>query len=473
MAADQYDLVIVGLGSAGTVAAEFAATLELRVAVVERARIGGRSRWSGSIPSKALIASARTAHTLRHADRFGLDPVEPSIDLVRVWTRVRDVRAAVATAADERLRFDVLGLDLVHGDAVLTGPNEVTVRTADGDERVLHSRFVLLCTGSSPVVPDVDGIDTVDVLTDDTLFDLERPPSSVVVLGAGPAGVELSQAFCRLGIRTALVEQGPRLLVRDEPTLVSTLTRVLVDDGVEVHTAAEVVQVRPDGDGVAVHVRTGDATHVLRAEALVATTGRRPATEGLGLDALGLEVTPAGIVVDDRARTTFRSVYAVGDVTDGEHFAHAAEHAAVRAVRDMFFPGRSPIVELVPWCTFTDPELAHAGLTIAEAEARHGDDVDVWRVDLDHNHRVLTDGSSGGSIVVVTAKDRIVGAHVLAPGAGEMIHELALAIDRRLDVDDLAGLVHVYPTVSTGIGMLAAESLSEKAQRYRWLVRRR
>jgi pyruvate/2-oxoglutarate dehydrogenase complex dihydrolipoamide dehydrogenase (E3) component len=285
--------------------------------------------------------------------------------------------------------------------------------------------------------------------------------------------VELAQAFQRLGITTTLVERGPQLLARDEPALVAALTRVLVDEGVDVLTDTEAVDVRRTDDGVALRVRTGSVTRELTAAALVVTAGRRPSIDGLGLDELGIETTSAGIVVDERARTTFRSVYAVGDATDGERFTHAAEHAAGRAVRDMFFPGRAPIAELVPWCTFTDPELAHAGLTIAEAEARHGDDVDVWRVDLDHNDRLRTDAEAGGAIVVVTAKDRIVGAHVLAPGAGEIIHELALAIDRRLDIDDLAGLVHVHPTVSTGIGMLAAESLSEKAQRYRWLVRRR
>jgi pyruvate/2-oxoglutarate dehydrogenase complex dihydrolipoamide dehydrogenase (E3) component len=166
-------------------------------------------------------------------------------------------------------------------------------------------------------------------------------------------------------------------------------------------------------------------------------------------------------------------VYAVGDVADGEQFAHAAGHAAERAVRDMFFPGRAPVADLVPWCTFTDPELAHAGLTTDEAEARFGEDVDVWRVDLRHNDRARADEATEGAIVVVTAKERVVGAHVLAPSAGELIHELTLAIQQGLTLNEIASLVHVYPTMATSVGMLAAESAHEKAKRYRWLVRRR
>lgn len=486
MAPDQYDLVIVGMGSAGMVAAEFAATLQLRVAVVERARVGGASLWSGAVPSKALGAAARVAHTVRRAHSFGITTGEPAIDLPRVWQRIRDVRAEIAGADDEGARVAELGIEVRRGEARLTGPNEVTVHGADG-EHVLPTRFVLLCTGSRPTVPDVPGLATVAgahphlVLTDETLFELDEPPRSVVVLGGGQTGVETAQALARLGVTTTLVEQSGGLLTGEEPSLAARLGEILVDDGVRVLTDTRALEAWPTGsaapDGIAVRVigRDGTAGHeeVLGAEAVFVATGRRPAIDGLGLDAVGLEVTVDGVVVDERSRTVYRSVYAVGDVTTTDRFAHAAEHAALRAVRDMFFPGRAAPVDVVPWCTFTDPELGHAGLTSGEAEALLGDEVDVWRIELTHNDRTRIEGAAPGAIVVVTARDRIVGAHVLGPGAGELVHELALAIDRRLGLADLAALAHVHPTTATSVGMLAAESQSEKAQRYRWLVRRR
>ncbi|MFN8020542.1 MAG: FAD-dependent oxidoreductase [Acidimicrobiales bacterium] len=459
MAADQYDLVIVGSGPAGTAAAAFAVGLELRVAVVERDRVGGRARWSGSVPSKALVDSARVAHTIATAGRSGVHVEASRVDLPTVWRHVREVQAT----ADEAGSL-LEGADLVHGHATLTGPNEVTVSAGD-DERILQARFVLLCTGSRPVVPDLPGIGDVGVDTDETVFEWEQPPSSAIVLGGGPMGVELAQSFQRLGIATALVEHGGTLLPRSEPSLVGRLTAVLVDEGVDVITGADVTAVRAVPDGVELQVHTvargGSTERTIAAAALVACTDRRPDVDRLGLDALGLLVGPRGIVVDERGRTTFRTVYAVGDVTDVECSTHEAEHAAVRAVRDMFFPGRVVGTDVVPSCTFSDPELAQVGLTAAEAEARH-DDVDVWRIDLDP-----------GAIVVVTAKEKIVGGHVLAPGAGELIHELALAVRHKLELADLAQLVHVRPTVATSLGRLAAESSSERAQRYRWLVRRR
>ncbi|MCB0998899.1 MAG: FAD-dependent oxidoreductase [Acidimicrobiales bacterium] len=484
MTTDRHDLVIVGMGSAGLAAAEFAASLELRVAAVERARIGGAAVWSGSAPSKALVAAGRLAHTVRRAGSFGVVTDEPEVDLDRVWRRIADVCRELADGDDEPDRFANTGIELVRGHGRLTGPNEVTVRTGDG-ERILQARFVLLCTGSRPIVPDVDGLDTVPTLTSDSLF-LAPPPQRLVVLGGGPMGVETAQALRRLGLDVTLVERQSTLLPREEPSLVAQLTDVLVSEGVEVLTATAAVAARRAAQGVELDVssrptRGPQRDAVLHADAVVVACGRAPQLADLGLEELGIEVGPRGAVVDERARTTFRSVYAVGDLIDGTRHAHAAEHAAVRAVRDMFLPGRAPVADLVPWCTFSDPELAHVGLTTAEAEALHGDDADVWRIDLAHNDRARIEGTTVGGIegttvggiVVVTAKDRIVGGHVLAPGAGELIHELALAVRHEFRLADLADLVHVHPTMATSVGMLAAESASEKAQRYRWLVRRR
>jgi pyruvate/2-oxoglutarate dehydrogenase complex dihydrolipoamide dehydrogenase (E3) component len=208
------------------------------------------------------------------------------------------------------------------------------------------------------------------------------------------------------------------------------------------------------------------------AEELLVAVGRRPNVEGLGLDGIGVVVGKRGVEVDERMRTNVPSVYAAGDVAGRYLFTHSAAYEAVRAVRDMFFPGKGRVTDLVPWCTFTDPELAHAGLTIAEAERKHGGDIEVWRQELSHSDRARAEGETDGAIIIVTAGKKVVGAHILAPSAGEMIHELALAVNEGLKLSDVAGLIHVYPTLSTGISQLAGEAAFEGAKRLRWLVRK-
>lgn len=467
--AERYDLVIVGLGAGGLLAAELAASIGLRVAAVERNRVGGDRLWTGSVPSKALVASARAADTLRHADRYGLTPMEPTIDLAAVWQRIRDIQAGLAATEADPDRYSRMGVELLRGEARITGPNEVTV--AGGP--ALETRFVLVCTGSHPTTPDLPGLGDSGFLTSDSLFAMERPPASLVIIGGGPVGVELAQALARLGVHVSLLEQGPRLLAREEPGLVARLTERLRADGVEVHVGASVQSVEVEGDERVVTARIeGAGVQRFAAEAVLVAVGRTANVEDLGLEELGITAGPGGVEVDERGRTSVRSIYVAGDAAGRHRFAHVAAHEAVQAVRDAFFPGRGSLTEVVPWCTFTDPELAHAGLTVAEAEARYGENVDVWQLDLSRSDRARTEGIAGGAIVVVTARGRIVGAHLLAPSAGEMIHELALAIEQGMKLADVAALVHVYPTLSTGIGQLAAEALFERAQKLRWLVRR-
>lgn len=467
--ADRYDLVILGLGAGGLLAAELAASIGLRVAAVERDRMGGDQLWTGSIPSKALVASARAAYTMRHADRYGLAPVEPTIDLGAVWQRIRDIQAGLAATQADPDRYTRLGVELLRGEARITGPNEVTV--AGG--RSLDTRYVLVCTGSRPTTLELPGLASSSFLTSDSLFALERPPASLAVVGGGPVGVELAQALTRLGVRVTVLQRGPRLLPRDEPALVARLTERLRADGVEVHLGAHVQSVGVEGGERVVTARLeGPETRHFTAEAVLLAVGRTANVEDLGLEALGVTVGPNGVEVDERGRTSVRSIYVAGDAAGRHRFAHVAAHEAVQAVRDAFFPGRGNLTDVVPWCTFTDPELAHAGLTVAEAEARHGENVDVWQLDLSRSDRARTDGVEGGALVVVTARGRIVGAHLLAPSAGEMIHELALAIEQGMKLADVASLVHVYPTLSTSIGQLAAEALFERAQKLRWLMRR-
>jgi pyruvate/2-oxoglutarate dehydrogenase complex dihydrolipoamide dehydrogenase (E3) component len=465
----RYDLIIVGMGSGGMVASEFASTLDLRVAVVERDRVGGDCLWTGCVPSKALIASARAAHTMRRADEYGIEPVEPTIDTAKVFERIRGVQRQIAQAEDNADRFRAMGLDVIVGHpAHVIDRHRVSV---DGNE--LEGRFILLCTGSRPVVPPIEGIEAAGYLTSETVWDLERAPESMVFIGAGPISMELAQAFCRLGVEVTVLQSGDRVLPRDEPELVSLLQDSVVSEGVDLRLNVDVTRVRIEDSGKVVYGTEDGRERRWEAAEILIGAGRRPNVEGLGLEELGIELNRRGVLVDKRSRTKVDSIYAVGDLAGRYLFTHMAGYEGVRAVRDMFFPGRGKVTDFVPWCTFTDPELAHAGQTIGEAEQQFGaDDVQIWRQDLVHSDRARADGATKGAIVIVTHKGRVIGAHILAPHAGEMIHELALAIRDGMKLADVAGLIHVYPTYGTTIGQLAADSAFESAQKYKWLVRR-
>jgi len=465
--AAQYDLVIVGMGSAGMVAAEFAATLGIRVAAVERSRVGGDCLWTGCVPSKALLASAKAAHTMRHADRYGLTPHEPEIDTARVWQRIRAVQQQLADTDDNPRRLVDAGIELHMGPARLVSPTTVQV----GDDKRLQTRFVLLCTGSRPAEPVIPGLAEAGFQTSETFFEMARAPESLAVLGGGPISIELSQACARLGVATTVLQKGPGILPRDEPTLVSVLMERLRADGVDLRTGISVERVEVAAKTKVLHGTEEGRPQSWRAEEILVGIGRRPNVEGLGLEELGIEVGPRGVVVDGRRRTAVKSVYAVGDLAGRHLFTHSAGYEAARAIRNMFFPGGRGSDFLVPWATFTDPELAHAGLTESQARDAHGEDAQVWRQDLIHSDRARADSASEGAILVVTVKGRIVGAHALAPNAGELIHELALAIHQKLKLTEVASLVHVYPTLSIGIQQLASEASYTNAKRYRWLVR--
>jgi pyruvate/2-oxoglutarate dehydrogenase complex dihydrolipoamide dehydrogenase (E3) component len=466
--APRYDLVIVGMGSGGIAAAELAATIGIRVAAIERDRVGGDCLWTGCVPSKALLASARVAHRIRTADRYGLPAAAPEIDTGAVWRRIREVQDEIARTDDNPERFEDLGVEVIKGSARLAGPRAVLV-----EGRRLDTRFVLLATGSRPAVPSIPGLTEAGFLTSETIWGLERAPRSVVIIGGGPMGVELAQALNRLGVRTTLLQRRSQLLPRDEPELVDLLTAVLRDEGVEVALGVGVDHVTTEDGVKVVHGDDGDGARRWNGEEIVVATGRTPNVEALGLGDAGVDLGTRGVRVDSRLRTSVRSIYASGDVAGRFLFTHSAAYEAATAVRNMFFPGWSNVPKLIPWCTFTDPELAHAGLTAAEAKERHGAGrVRLHRSDLSHSDRARADGATHGALVVVIAGARVVGAHALAPAAGELIHELALLVRDRKKLLELSSLVHVYPTIATSVNQLVADDAYALARRYGWLARR-
>jgi pyruvate/2-oxoglutarate dehydrogenase complex dihydrolipoamide dehydrogenase (E3) component len=323
------------------------------------------------------------------------------------------------------------------------------------------------------VHPAIEGLEEAGFVTSENLFELTDPPASFVNIGGGPIAVEMVQGFTRLGIPVTLLQKGPRILPRDEPALVELLVDKLRKEGVDLRFDVDVQEVTVEGGRKIVHGTEDGTATTWEADELLVAVGRAPNVENLGLEDLGIETTPKGVVVDNRGRTNIETIYACGDIAGRFLFTHSAAYEGVRAVRDMFFPGKGKVVASVPWATFTDPELAHAGLTESEAREKFKGDVDVWRMDLVHNDRARADSASEGAIIVITRKKVIVGAHILAPAAGEMIHEFALAIEESVGLSELSQFMHVYPTVSTSIGQLAGEAAFEKAEKLRWLVKRK
>jgi pyruvate/2-oxoglutarate dehydrogenase complex dihydrolipoamide dehydrogenase (E3) component len=458
-----FDLVIIGAGSGGMTAAEVAAHAGVRCALVERGRIGGDCLWTGCVPSKALIASANVAHRIRTAGRYGLAVADGSVDPAGVWTRLRGVQQQIAETDDSAARFEALGVRVHRGDARLLDGHTVAV-----NGQRLSTRFVLIATGSRPSVPPIAGLDQAGYVTSETLFEQDRMPSSLLIIGGGPIAIEMAQAHRRLGAEVTVIELADRILAREERSLVERLQRTLASEGVRFDVSAAVERAAVDGAAKVLRGTVAGIEREWRAEQVLVAVGRSLNAGGLGLEDAGVAAGRGGIAVDDRLRTSLPSVYACGDVAGRYLFTHSAAAEAAVAVRNMLYPGSKRAPAQISWATFTDPELAHAGLTAGEARDRLGAKrVHVVPWPLSHNDRARADAEEEGEIVVVTdARSRIVGAHILAPHAGELIGEFVLAMDRGLRLTpDLANLVHVYPTIAACISQLAAAATYVQMER--------
>lgn len=469
---DRHDLVILGLGSAGITAAEFAASLGLRVAAVERDRYGGDCLWTGCVPSKTLLAAAKAAHAVRDAGRFGIAVDGVGVDRDAVWRRIGEVQAELAGSTDDPARLVARGVEVLWGRARVASPTTVEVE----GHGTLSARHVLVCTGSRPVVPSIPGADAAGVLTADTFWDAPSLPGSLTIVGGGPIGLELAQALVRLDVPVTVLEARDEVLGGEDPELARALVALLRAEGVVLQTGVTVERIEsaPGGGRTVLGTTADGASARWGSDAVLVATGRAANVEGLGLEAHGVRLGEHGIVVDGGGRTAVGTIHAAGDVTGAPRFTHAAGVEAARVVRNIAFPGRETAATVVPWCTFTDPELAHVGLTEEQAVAEHGRAaVRAWRRPLAESDRARTDGTPDGGLVLVTAKGRLVGGHVLAPGGGELVGELALAVHRREKLHDLAAVVHAYPTIGLEIQQLAAQAAYERAGRLGWLVRGR
>jgi len=444
----EYDLIVIGAGSGGLVAAPLAVKLGARVALVEKYKPGGDCLYTGCVPSKALIKVARVAHEMRRAADYGLEPHQPRVDLGRVNAHIQDVIQRVYQFESP----DVLaheGVELVTGEA-----HFLDEHTVQAGGRSLRGKRFLVCTGSRAAVPPIPGLAEVGFLTYDDIFHLTTLPEHLLILGAGPIGMEMGQAFRRLGSQVTMFQRSRRLLSMADPECSEALAGVLRDEGVRFHLGAAVDRFEKlDGEIVA----TVGGERVV-GDALLVAAGRKANVEGLELERAGVAYGPRGIPVDEYLRTNQHHIYACGDVLGEQQFTHYAGTQGYVAVRNALLPGKDVgVIERVPWTIFTDPEVARVGLTEAEARERHGVDVRVTRLAMERIDRAQTEEDLSGFIKVVhTPSGKILGAHVVAGRAGEMIHEYVLAMDQGIKLGDLAGAMHVYPTYSIGTQQAAA-----------------
>jgi pyruvate/2-oxoglutarate dehydrogenase complex dihydrolipoamide dehydrogenase (E3) component len=455
----QVDVAVIGGGAAGLSAAHTAAAAGRRTLLVEAGRLGGECTWNGCVPSKALIEAARLRHDAQRAQRFGIAAADVAVDFPAVMRHVHGVVGAIAGYEDaEHLRR--AGIEVAPAHARIVGP---TVLDIEG-RRVEASR-IIVCTGSRPAVPAIPGLDNVPFLTNETLFDLETQPRRLTVLGAGPIGLEIAQAFARLGTAVTVLDVVGTLLPREDPEIAAIARPLLDAEGIRFHLDVEVTEARRNASQVVLMVRRDASVEGVGADALLVATGRRPNASGFGLEDVGVEVGPTGITVDAHMRTSVRSIYAAGDVVGIMPFTHAAAYEGRIAARHAVHGRGSADHRVIPWITFTDPEIAHVGLT--EPEARHQfRDVRVATLPYTAVDRAVIQRQVRGLLKVITRRKpvlgyrgggEVVGAHIVGPGAGDLIHEFALAMQTRAFAGRLAQTVHAYPSMAMGVQQVAAQ----------------
>jgi pyruvate/2-oxoglutarate dehydrogenase complex dihydrolipoamide dehydrogenase (E3) component len=435
-----YDLVIIGGGSAGLVVASAAAQLKAKVALVERDRLGGDCLWFGCIPSKSLIHVSRMAYEVKQAEKFGIYAQDINVNFTEVINHVQKTIATIQPH-DSPERFRGLGVDVIFGDGQFIDEKTFLV-----NEQKLTARAFVISTGSRPTIPEIPGLSTVGYLTNEQVFNLPEIPSSLAVIGGGPIGCELGQAFSRLGAKVTMFISSDRLLPKEEVSASVVIEQQFLSEGINI-----IKNTRPN------HIEFSEQSKVIfykdqqiaTSEILIAT-GRTPNIESLNLERAGVQVTTQGIKVNDKLQTTNKRIYACGDVIGGYQFTHVAGYEASVVLKNaLFFPMTKTNYRVIPWATFTDPEVARVGLTEAEARTKYGDHICILQQDFKDSDRAQTTSAIQGFAKIITKSNgEILGAHFVGKNTGELIHEVVLAMTYNLPVSALTNIIHIYPTLA-------------------------
>ncbi len=449
--APRYNLVVIGGGTAGLVSAAGAAGLGAKVALVERHLLGGDCLNVGCVPSKTIIRASRAAADVRDAARFGVEvPDGVRVDFARVMERVRRIRAGIAPHDSARRFRDEYGIDIFLGEGRFTSRDTVEV-----DGATLRFDRAVIATGARATIPDTPGLAHAGFLTNETIFNLTERPARLAVLGGGPIGCELAQAFARLGTRVTIIERGEHFLPREDADAVAILRTAFERDGITVLLDTRVLRVESGAKERLLHLESDGKADQLEADAILVGVGRTPNIEGLALDQAGVRFGVEGVEVDDRLRTSNRRIFAAGDVCSRYKFTHAADAMARIVIQNAFFPfaGRKRVSALsIPWCTYTDPEIAHVGLYERDAAAK-GIDIQTFTIPMSEVDRAIAEGEEEGFVRIHVKKgsDEILGATIVARHAGEMISEVTTAMAGKVGLGTMASVIHPYPTQAEAI----------------------
>ncbi len=446
----QADVCVIGAGSGGLSVAAGASMMGAKTVLIERHKMGGDCLNYGCVPSKALIAAAKAAHAMRHGQRFGIKDHEPEIDFSAVRDHVKGVIAAIEPN-DSVERFEGLGVQVILDEAKFSGPRSVIA----GSRQIRARRFVV-ATGSSPMVPPIPGLDEGPYFTNESIFDLDRRPEHLIVIGGGAIGAELAQAHRRLGADVTIVEMF-KILGRDDVEAVELVRRQLQAEGITIHEDTAVQKVERRGERLTVIADAGGESLRIDGTHLLAAAGRSANLDALNLDSAGVEYSSRGIEVDARLRTTNKRIFAIGDVASPYQFTHMAGYHAGIVIRNALFMLPAKVnYDAVPWVTYTDPELAQVGMTESQSRERFGDDLRVLRWPFAENDRAQAERGIDGMIKVVTSRrGQVRGATIVGAHAGELILPWVLATSERQKIGKMAGLIAPYPTLSE-VGKRAA-----------------